>query len=280
MSLVAVTIARNEEALIETTILSVLNQTVKPDMYVIVDDGSTDRTPEIIKKYYDQGVFYVKVKDARYEVRSYNLCRAVNLGFKVSTFICPAWEFALKIDSDSSIPENYLEEMLSFMKHPRLGIVSGCMAHRKLWKNRPSDGAKVYRRECWDEIGGMDYVTGWDTHGIIKANQMNWTTLNVPIIYTEARTSKRQRLREWYQTGATRYFLGFPLWHTAGVSIVYMNDPPYGLGAMVMLLTHIVFRIINRGRIFNEEYYAYAKKFAFWEMTERVRTLINYKIIK
>jgi len=269
---VAVSIARNEESLIEKTILSVLNQTIPPEIYVIVDDGSTDKTPEIIKKYSDRGVQYVKVKGERQEVRSYNLCRAVNLGYKVATSISPDWCFGLKVDCDSVIPPDYAENMLAYMEQDQgAGIVSGCIENRKMWKGRPSDGAKLYRRSCWDAIGGMDYVIGWDTHGIIKCNMMGFRAVNTMEPYSELRTSKRESWKEWYFTGATRYFLGLPLWHTAGVSVLYFNDKPYFIGSLIMVLTHLLFRLRGVGRVFDEDYYRYATKFALWETLDRLR---------
>ena len=51
MKYVLITPARNEEAFIEKTLDSMVRQTLAPERWVIIDDGSTDRTAEIVKKY-------------------------------------------------------------------------------------------------------------------------------------------------------------------------------------------------------------------------------------
>jgi len=276
MDYIAVTIARNEEKNIRQTIESVLNQSIPPVLYVVVDDGSTDKTPQIVMEYEPYGVCYVKVLGGRFDVRSFNLCRAVNLGFEVATFLYPEWKYALKVDADSVIPGNYVERLLMYLERdPRIGIISGCIENRKMWRGRPSDGAKMYRRECWNDIGGMDYVIGWDTHGIIKANWMGYKCLNLPIFYRELRTSKRETVSEWYYTGATRYFLGFPLWHTFLVSLIYTNDKPYVLGSLIMFFSHLIHSLLKYCRPFSKEYYAYASKFAINEMLDRLRALVK-----
>jgi len=276
MSYVAITIAKDEEDFISKTIESVLNQTVKPSVYVVVDDGSSDSTPEIVRSYKDQGVHYCRVLGERLEVRSYNLARAVNVGFNFASFLVPDWDYALKLDADSVIGEDYMDIMLSYMrKHWNLGIMSGCITDRKMWRGRPSDGAKVYRRQCWDDIGGMDYVIGWDTHGIVKANMLGYSTLNIPVFYNEKRTSKRESLKEWYLTGATRYFLGFPLWHTLGVGVLYLNDKPYVIGSLVAMLTHLMYCIRGKDRIFSKEYYDFARLFVLRESLERLKSAMT-----
>jgi len=269
---VALTVARNEEEYIEQTIKSVLSQTVQPKAYIIIDDGSTDKTPEIIKSYVDKGIIYYRLNGERHELRSYNLCRAVNVGHKLAGRISPDWSYSLKIDADSVIPEDYVENLLAYMKrHPRLGIVSGRMKGRKMFHSRPSDGARLFRRECWDAIGGVDYVIGFDTHAVIKCNQFGFTSLNTPEEYLELRTSKRQTLHGWYLSGITRYYLGLPLWHTFCTAILYLNDKPYILGSIVMFLTHILHMFHRRNNRFDSDYYGFAKGYVLKETLDRIR---------
>ena len=66
LSYVLITPARNEEAYIEKTIRSVISQTVLPKKWVIVSDGSTDQTDDIVKKYVSKNTWMelVRMPDA------------------------------------------------------------------------------------------------------------------------------------------------------------------------------------------------------------------------
>jgi len=279
LSYVALTVARNEEALIEHTIQSVLSQTIPPQKYIIIDDGSTDGTPDIIKSYRDRGVTYFRVNDERHEVKSYNMCRAINIGHKLASSISPDWCFSLKVDADSVLPADYAENLLAFMnRHPNLGAISGRIRGRKAVRTRPSDGAKLYRRSCWDALGGVDYVIGFDTYATIRCNQLGFETFVSDICYDELRTSKRKSFSGWYLTGATRYYLGLPLWHTFCVGFVYLNDKPYVIGSLIMFFTHLLHTFIGRKNRFDPDYYRFARWYVLQETINRVRVLFHTTI--
>ena len=236
---IALTIAYNEEKYIRDTIESVLNQTIKPRLYIVVDDGSTDRTPLIVSEY---PVYYMRVDEPKFYLGSMNMHRAIVRGIQQATDLVPDWGFMLKVDADSMIPRNYVETLHGkMMDNPELGICSGLMKGGNVWKGRASDGAKLYRRECWDMIGGLDRTIHWDTHAIVKAYWKGWvvrTFRNVP--YDERRTSERENLYEWYITGITRYYLGFPLFHTIGAAALYCKKKPFFIGSITMILTQFL----------------------------------------
>ena len=266
---IAITIAHNEEKFIEEAIKSVLAQRPKPNLYIIVDDKSTDETSTIIEKY---PVLYMRIEEPRLFLGSMNMQRALTKGIQRATDLVPDWEYLLKVDADSIIPTNYFLQLHSRMeKYPDLGICSGVMREGKIWKGRASDGAKLYRRECWDDIGGLDRIIHWDTHAILKAYHRGWVVAAFSDIqYDETRTSERENLYEWYINGLTRFLLGFPLYHTIGVGAVYIRKKPMVLGSLVMIITHLIQSILHRCKPFHKSYYAFMKKFAYWE-TRRAR---------
>ena len=268
MNYVALTHCMNEEKLIGNTIESVLNQTVKPQSYVVVDDGSTDATPDIIKQY---PVEYRRITAPKLPYKTQNLFRAFILGANEAIKTCPEWEYLFSIDADSAIPPDYVESLMKRTEaDPRIGIASGVMHGRRLFKTRPSNGARLWKKGCWVDIGGIDPIIHFDMHAVLKANQKGWKTRAFnDIKYSEYRTSKRRNLMDWYISGRTRHVLGFPIPHSCGISIIYMNDKPYILGALVMLLTHFLSGVATP-KPFNDEYYDFMKKFAIWELFERL----------
>lgn len=276
MGYVALTVARNEEDLIEHTIQSVLSQTVPPKTYIVVDDGSTDKTPNIIKAYEDQGVIYYRLEGIRTGVKSYDICRAVNMGQRLALKHVPDWDFLLKLDADSRIPMSYAETMMRYMENDgALGIVSGSIHNRNSLEGRPSDGAKLFRRRCWDAIGGMDYVLGWDTHAIIKCNMAGYKALNTGDPYTEMRSSRRQTPQKWYQSGVTRFILGFPIWHTMVAGAASLNDKPCVLGACIMVFTHLILRFTKGGGRYSKYYQRHMRRFAVNETIQRVQKVLH-----
>ena len=150
---VALTSVRNEERFIKTTVNGVLSQTPSPDVYVVVDDGSTDNTSTILSGL--SGVTVVRVDNPRHPTRGVNLAWALNTGVQKLTELVPDWNFMLKVDGDSVLPRDYFRKLLKHLhENTNLGVTSGTPYDEKVWRGRASDGAKIYRRECFNESSG------------------------------------------------------------------------------------------------------------------------------
>jgi glycosyltransferase involved in cell wall biosynthesis len=145
MKYVALTSGRNEEKFIRHTVEAVLALDPPLVAYVVVDDASTDTTPEILAKY--EEIEVLRLENPRYETRGVNLAWALNSGMKRATKLVPDWGFILKIDADSVLPRDYFQRIIAeFEKNPRLGVSSGTPHDEMVWRGGASDGAKVYRR--------------------------------------------------------------------------------------------------------------------------------------
>lgn len=182
---VVISPAKDEEAYIDRTFRSMLRQTVKPDKWVIVDDGSSDRTPAIIKAYANEHDWIVPLilrSGAERKPGSAEI-RAFQAGY---TFIQDTpWNFIVKLDSDLELPPDYFERILCrFHENSRLGIASGAYLENIRGQWRPikmpgyhaAGASKVVRRECFLDIGGFPLLPGWDTADEIKAQSRGWET--------------------------------------------------------------------------------------------------------
>lgn len=269
MKYVALTSGRNEERYIEQTIDSVLNLRPRPNIYVVVDDASTDKTSEILAK--KDGIEVLSLKSSRHPVRGVNLALALNKGIKKVTEIIPDWEFLLKIDADSVLPSHYFSYLFKkFQANPILGISSGTPTDEKVWRGRASDGAKIYRRECWNDIEPFTPCNAFDTLALIEAKMNNWKVESFQELkYKQLRTWRRQSINRWILSGRSRYYLGFPSWHTFLISIVYSTDYPWIIGSVSMYLSHLLTSIGKPKKPFTKKYYEYAKQYAMWETLER-----------
>jgi len=266
---VALTSGRNEEKFIERTIRGVFSQTPQPDAYVVVDDGSTDGTPRILEGH--SGVHVVRLEKPRHPTRGVNLAWALNAGVKRATELVPDWDYLLKVDADSVIPKVYFNQLLDrFRENPRLGVTSGTPQDEKVWRGRASDGAKVYRRGCWDDVRHFVPCNAFDTVALLQAKRYGWVVESFPEIrYTQLRTWRRGSLRRWILSGRSRYYMGFPSWHTFLIAGVYSTQSPWVIGGLSMFLAHALTALGGLKKPFPPEFYEFVKKYAVWETLER-----------
>lgn len=186
---VIITPARDEEEFLQKTILAVANQTVRPIQWIIVDDGSSDRTGEIIDRF-AHTYPWITVRH-----RSNRGHREAGGGV-IHTFYdgyalieSTEWEFLVKLDADLSFPADYFERCFAeFAKDPNLGVGGGGIYHevegRLELEETPQfhvrGATKIYKRECWDQLGGLLRAPGWDTVDELKANMLGWATRSFP----------------------------------------------------------------------------------------------------
>jgi biofilm PGA synthesis N-glycosyltransferase PgaC len=182
---VLVSPVRDEDAYLETTIQSVLKQSVLPYRWIIVDDGSRDRTRAIVGEY-------VRRCDWMYLVSTYRdsgrqpgsgIIRAFNRGYEEIKGL--DFDFIVKFDCDIECQPNYFQYLLDrFAEDPKLGIASGIYLELsgRRWKPvamphyHAAGQTKMVRRECFADINGFVASRGWDSYDEIKAQVAGWTT--------------------------------------------------------------------------------------------------------
>lgn len=182
---VIITPVRDEENFVEATIESVRRQRILPSQWVIINDGSTDRTAEILDR-------------AAAQVPWIRVIHRANRGFRKSgggvmeafyegynTLQCNDWDFLVKLDGDLSFAPDYFEKCFEYFRmDPDLGIGGGGIHHdisgkMKLEENprfHVRGATKIYRKACWESIGGLWPAPGWDTIDEVKANMLGWKT--------------------------------------------------------------------------------------------------------
>ncbi|WBV60131.1 glycosyltransferase family A protein [Chryseobacterium camelliae] len=181
--------AHNEEAHLSFTLESLQHQRFKDFKVVVVNDGSIDATPEIIKRFTDA--------DARFE--TINLQKSAHQpGSKVvaafknglNTQNLNEFEIICKFDADIILPDHYLETVeTAFQNHPEYGLVGGLLSVKKngSWvyegnsnKNHVRGPLKAYRKECFEEMGGMRETLGWDNIDAVLLENLGWKEVVLP----------------------------------------------------------------------------------------------------
>ena len=182
----------NEEAFVEKSLTSLLNQTYAPKQLVVVDDGSTDNTVAIIRKLANAhpSVKLITSDDASVHAPGEKVVRAFRRGFDA---LSDDWDIVCKFDADIVFPDNYLEKLKdAFSSNKKLGMFGGLLtiANDDTWvietishKNHLRGPIKAYSRACFEDIDGIREVLGWDTldellalyHGfLVQTNKKLW----------------------------------------------------------------------------------------------------------
>ncbi|WP_339838870.1 glycosyltransferase family 2 protein [uncultured Maribacter sp.] len=163
----------NEEAYLESTLSSILEQTLQPKKVILVNDNSTDSTESIIDRFCSKSPIFQKlniVSSAEHMPGS-KVVNAFNNGLEV---LDDSFDIIVKLDADVILPGNYFEVISSHFKdYPKLGICGGFIYEENdfgEWVlNHPMDkehvrGAfKAYSKTCFKAIGGLRNAMGWDT---------------------------------------------------------------------------------------------------------------------
>ena len=180
---VIVTPVRDEEESLPYTIASVVGQTIRPIEWVIVDDGSSDSTGTLIQQYARQYTWIRAVhrNDRGFRQPGAGIIEAFYAGYQALT--CHDWDYLAKLDGDLSFEPDYFEKLLDrFTREPGLGIAGGTLYHfqngvktlERCPRFHVRGGAKVYRKACWEAIGGLWSGYGSDTVDEVTANMQGW----------------------------------------------------------------------------------------------------------
>jgi len=261
-SYVLITPARNEDAFIEKTIQSMIRQTVPPLKWVIVDDGSIDKTPDIVNRYLTQCPWMDMVQMPQRRDRSFAAkVHAFNAGYERVEGL--PYEIIGNLDADISFDAAYCEFLLrKFSEDPRLGVAGtvfeedGYSSARQSFEgeNHVAGGCQLFRRRCFDEIGGFiaNKAGGVDWIAVTTARMMGWTTKafreKAFFHHRHLGMAERNTLAAMFSYGEKDYYLGgHPIWELFRV-IYRMSKWPYLLAGLALALGYgwAMVRRINR----------------------------------
>ena len=186
LTYVLITPARNEEAFIELTIKSVVSQTCLPIKWVIVSDGSTDGTDDIVKKYIAENPWIELARMPERQERHFaGKVHAFNAGYaKVKEL---DYDIIGNLDADIAFddPEYFDFLLRKFAKDPKLGVGGtpfreGTVQYdyRFTRKEHVSGACQLFRRECFESIGGYVplKIGAIDLVAVVTARIKGWKT--------------------------------------------------------------------------------------------------------
>jgi glycosyltransferase involved in cell wall biosynthesis len=264
---------RNEEDFVEDTIKSVINQSVLPQEWIIVNDGSTDKTEKIIKPYAEKydWIKLITLKDRGYYFPGTGVVEVVKKGFEAISM--KGWEFLVKLDCDITIEKNYFENILNeFLKNPKLGIASGGIylvdgekiIQEKSQEDHPWGASKVYRRKCFEEINGWKPIPGWDLADLLSAQMKDWETRcfnEYKILhYRQTGTRRTDITNGRFLLGRFHFRYGYGLFYTLTKSVYHLGEKPFILGGASIITGYIYAAIKNEDRLFEKDMRHFLRK--------------------
>lgn len=226
----------NEENFVELCLNSLDTQTFQDFACVIVNDGSTDQTLEIIQKFTENHKNFsaVNLEKSSHEPGA-KVVRTFNAGLN-SLNITP-FEVICKFDADINFPPHYLAEINAvFENNPRAGMVSGLVyiEKNKQWifenlssKNHVRGPIKSYRKECFIAMSGLRAVLGWDNIDVMLAQMHGWEVITLKNLHVKhlRPTAYKYKSQKAEKLGAYFYNIGlnFPLAAIASAKSSWKN---------------------------------------------------------
>jgi glycosyltransferase involved in cell wall biosynthesis len=265
---IVVTPCRNEEKNLPNLIQSMVAQTIKPVLWVIIDDGSTDGTPEIIKESVKKHNWIQSIRlDSSKRDLGVHYADIVKKGFDFAIEYCAKNEIEYwylgNLDGDLTLPSTFYENlMIEFEKDPELGIASGGtehivgdrVIHANLRIDEPSGGHMLIRKRCFEECGGIPLSYSCDSVLKAKARLKRWKTKRFENnIATEIRdvSSAEGYWKGFVHSGKESHHLNLHPIHVIIRSVMYSFKRPWYTG--IAYLAGYLSSVIRREKQINEE---------------------------
>lgn len=226
---------------------SITGQTIPPTEFIIVLHNHTDLDQRKIYDY-TRGIDWISITqviDSTERRRGAQIAKIVNFGISK---IRKNWAFLSKIDADMVLESDYFEQIFEkFKQNEKLGITSGSCylierglrVPEKVSLDHTRGGLKTYRKQCFDEIGGIREVDGWDAVDNIAANMAGWETSNhedIQVFHKRRTGSHNGLISGCFETGKFAYALRYYFPFMLARSIHRMLGKPYMIGGLSMLI--------------------------------------------
>ena len=252
---------RNEAQYLPATIASVVSQTIRPLLWIIVNDGSSDDTGKIADdaaRSHDW-IRVVHRPDRGFRKAGGGVVDAFYAGYELVEG--EAWHFLVKLDGDLSFDAGYFEKSFQhFDNDPCLGIAGGTLyisvddvlevESKRDPKFHVRGATKIYRRKCWEDIGGLIRAPGWDTMDEVKANMLKFVSLTLSDVVAIHHRPTGAAYGTWndrVKNGLACYITGYHPLFMLMKCLTRMAEKPYLIGGFALLFGFVK-GYINRVR--------------------------------
>jgi glycosyltransferase involved in cell wall biosynthesis len=292
MKYVLITPAHNEEAFIAKTLDSMVAQTIPPERWIIVDDGSIDHTTEIVEEYAKRYPWIELVRRQQRPDRNFaSKAHAVAAGLERMGSL--QFEIVGNLDADVSFERDYMEFLMrKFSEDPELGVAGTPFTQDGDYdsskdsfegENYVAGPCQLFRRRCFQEIGGYvpNRAGGIDWIAVMTARMKGWKVRS----FSEKRyhhyrtlgTAGKGALRALFSYGEKDYYLGgSPVWQLFRVAY-RMTKRPVLLGGLALLFGYCWAAMRRMKRAVTPELMRFHRREQMKKLRAIFRTLLSFK---
>lgn len=268
---VLITPARNEQAYIANTIISVITQSIKPVKWVIVSDGSTDDTDSIVEKYASANSFIHLLKREGDPRRNFgSQVRAIQAGCRLLQGV--EYDFFGNLDADISFGPDYYEKVLAkFRLNAKLGVAGGFI-HERVddefqsrkfnSENSVPHAIQLFRRRCYEDVGGYIPLKygGPDWHAEVMARMKGWEVRSfreIKVFHHRRTLGADGVLTGGYRQGMMDYSLGSSALFEILKCMIRVRHRPYLIYAVFRLAGFAAACLKREQRMVSHEFVNY-----------------------
>jgi biofilm PGA synthesis N-glycosyltransferase PgaC len=284
--LLLITPCRDEAERLERTIASVAAQTRPPDLWLIVDDGSTDAPPRILDEWAAKLPWLRLSRTAQHRGRADDglaaAAEAVAFNQALRSVALDEFSHVGKLDADIELPPDYFRRLLDrFAVEADLGIAGGLLLedHGHGWRatdagpgHHVRGAVKLYRRDCLEALGGgIEERLGWDTIDEVEARMRGYHTRTLPELtarHLRPVASRGGVLRGRARLGHAAFILRYSPWWVALKSAQVATSRPYAIAGMAYFYGYLRAAVRDRGARVDDPEFA---RFVAAELRDRAR---------
>jgi poly-beta-1,6-N-acetyl-D-glucosamine synthase len=252
-SYIIISPVRNEAKYLARTIESITKQTALPKRWIIVDDGSTDETGAVAEAAAAKcdWIQVVHRSDRGYRKPGGGVIDTFYDGYNQIGSL--DWQYVVKLDGDLSFAPDYFARcLLRFQQDSRLGIGGGTICKDLDGHLSPEStvdpafhvrgATKIYKRDCWEGIGGLICAPGWDTVDEFKANMLGWATYTFPeiqLLHHRPAGQAQGNWKNWVKNGRANYVAGYHPLFMLLKCVSRLKSKPYVIAAFGLFIGYL-----------------------------------------
>ena len=284
MKFLIITPACNEEKHLPDLIQSMVNQTLLPFEWIIVDDGSTDNTSNLIQQACLEHKWIRYLRKEKKDTRSPGKSVVETFYFGFDNKTVDDYNIVMKLDADLVLPNNYLFTISNeFMKDKHLGMVGGVCVIK-------SDGTyiletetnldhirgalKAYRKECFQDIGGLVKNMGWDTVDEHHARFRGWEVSvlkDLEVLHQRSTHQEYGFLKAAFRNGKMLYSIRMDIFLLIGNSIKKSFKFPFLVLGILMFFGYVFAFITRYEKIVNKDLGKFIRKYRYKKILQRFK---------
>jgi len=284
LKVLIITPACNEEKHLPQLIQSVINQSILPAAWIIVDDGSIDNTSNVIQNAAIKYSWIQYLRKEKMDKRSpgKSVMETFYFGFNNRQLL--DYDIIMKLDADLVLPENYIFTIINQFKiDTKIGMCGGVcvldegsnyVVEKETNLDHIRGAIKAYRKECFSDINGLLKKMGWDTVDEHHSRFKGWRVLVLPDLHVLHQRSTYHEygvIKAAFRNGLMLYTIRMDLLLLCSNCVKNIFKYPYGILSLAMFLGYMLAFFSREKRIVTKELGRFIRKYRYNKIFERFK---------